>query len=70
MRKIYYVSKQGSDQNIGTKQNPFATIQKAAEIAVAGDKVIVHKGEYREWVRPNQKFKNMEIGISSMTFLF
>lgn len=52
MRKIYYVSKQGSDQNIGTKQNPFATIQKAAEIAVAGDKVIVHKGEYREWVRP------------------
>lgn len=52
MGNIYHVSKQGSDKNIGTKSEAFATIQKAAEIAQAGDRVVVHEGEYREWVRP------------------
>lgn len=48
----YHVAKNGSDKNNGTKENPFFTIQKAADIAVAGDTVLVHEGEYREWVRP------------------
>ncbi len=51
MREIH-VSKKGSDYNEGTKNSPYLTIQKAAEAAMAGDTVIVHEGEYREWVRP------------------
>lgn len=50
--KIYHVAKQGSDQNAGTAEQPFLTIQRAADVAAAGDRVIVHEGEYREWVRP------------------
>ena len=52
MGNIYHVSKQGSDKNNGMKDFPFLTIQKAADVAVAGDTIIVHEGEYREWVRP------------------
>lgn len=48
----YHVAKNGSDLGDGTKQNPFLTINKAASVAVAGDTVIVHEGEYREWVKP------------------
>ncbi|MCT2535492.1 right-handed parallel beta-helix repeat-containing protein [Aquibacillus koreensis] len=48
----YHVAKNGSDHNEGTKENPFLTINKAATVAVAGDTVIVHGGEYREWVKP------------------
>lgn len=33
-------------------EEPFCTIQRAADAAVAGDRVIVHEGEYREWVKP------------------
>lgn len=52
MNKVYHVSKNGSDTNIGTAQAPFLTIQKAADIAVAGDRIVVHEGLYREWVKP------------------
>ncbi|MCV3741539.1 right-handed parallel beta-helix repeat-containing protein [Lentilactobacillus hilgardii] len=48
----YYVSKNGSDQNDGHKNSPFLTIQKAADVAIAGDTVTVHEGVYREWVKP------------------
>ncbi|MER2060415.1 MAG: right-handed parallel beta-helix repeat-containing protein [Niallia sp.] len=48
----YHVAKNGSDLGEGTKQSPFLTINKAASVAVAGDTVIVHEGEYREWVKP------------------
>ncbi len=50
--KVYHVAKQGSDQNNGTLELPFLTIQKAADVAAAGDRVVVHEGEYREWVKP------------------
>lgn len=46
----YHVAKSGSDYALGTKQNPFLTINKAASVAVAGDTIIVHEGVYREWV--------------------
>jgi len=49
---VYHVAKHGSDQNPGTEKQPFLTIGKAASVAQAGDTVIVHEGEYREWVRP------------------
>ncbi len=51
----YHVAKNGSDQNQGTVQHPFLTINKAASVALAGDTVIVHEGEYREWVKPKYK---------------
>ncbi len=49
---IYHVSVYGNDQNIGTAEAPFRTINRAAELAVAGDTVQVHEGTYREWVQP------------------
>lgn len=48
----YHISINGSDLADGSKEHPFRTISKAAAIALAGDKIIVHEGEYREWVRP------------------
>ena len=52
MGTTYHVAKNGSDTNVGTKENPFLTIQKAASIALPGDVVQVHDGVYREWVEP------------------
>lgn len=48
----YHVSVLGNDNNPGTSAGPFRTISKAAEVAEEGDRVIVHKGTYRECVRP------------------
>jgi len=48
----YYVKKTGNDTNSGSKNEPFLTISKAAEIAVAGDIITVHEGIYREWINP------------------
>lgn len=52
MGKVYHVSKRGCDSNDGMQETPFLTIQKAATVMGAGDKVVVHEGEYREWVKP------------------
>ncbi|GHV18622.1 hypothetical protein FACS189425_07740 [Clostridia bacterium] len=41
----YHVSKTGGD---------FTTINAAAQVARAGDTVIVHEGTYREWVKPQE----------------
>lgn len=49
---IYHVAKTGDNHNCGSEEAPFLTIQKAAEAAWPGDTVVVHEGEYREWVRP------------------
>ena len=52
--KTYHVSKvaYASDNNNGSENFPFATISKAAEIAKAGDTVIIHDGVYYEEVVP------------------
>lgn len=47
----YYVSPSGSDSNPGTQAQPWQSIQKAANVAVAGDMVIVAAGNYTERVR-------------------
>ena len=49
---IYYVDTNSKSNGDGTKGNPFKTIQQAAEIAKAGDEVIVAPGIYREYVNP------------------
>ncbi|NOY43605.1 MAG: hypothetical protein GXP26_17430, partial [Planctomycetes bacterium] len=46
----YYVSNSGSDTGPGTLAQPFRTIQKASDIADAGDTVFVRGGTYRETV--------------------
>ncbi len=48
----YHVAKTGSDRHDGSETAPFLTINHAAQIAMPGDIVIVHKGVYREWVKP------------------
>jgi len=47
----YYVGGSGAaDTNPGTATQPFATIQKAASVAVGGDIVKIRSGTYRETV--------------------
>ena len=50
----YHVAVTGCDFEDGTKDHPFRTISRAASLAMPGDRVIVHEGEYREWVKPAQ----------------
>ena len=54
MAVTYHVAKNGSNANCGSKESPFLTIQAAANAARAGDTIIVHEGEYREWVNPQE----------------
>jgi hypothetical protein len=42
----YYVATTGSDTNSGTIDQPFATLQRGANVAVAGDTVYVRGGVY------------------------
>jgi len=48
----YFVSTSGSDSSPGTIDRPFQKIQKAADVAVAGDTVFIRGGVYRESVTP------------------
>lgn len=48
--KAYYVSTGGSDGSPGTESQPWRTIQKAADTAVAGDTVYIKGGTYKERV--------------------
>lgn len=53
--KVYHVAQKNSkasDENAGTFERPFKTINAAAQILQPGEKVIVHEGTYRECVRP------------------
>ncbi len=52
MKREYHVALSGCDFAEGTENHPFRTISRAAEAAEAGDTVVVHSGEYREWVKP------------------
>lgn len=52
MKREYYVAMTGLDTQDGSKEYPFRTISRAAELAMPGDTIIVREGEYREWVRP------------------
>ena len=53
--KTYYVeqlNQKASDQNPGTKELPFKTINHAAQLLQPGERVVVGTGVYRECVRP------------------
>ena len=52
MTSVFHVTTTGDDAADGSEGSPFRTIQRAAELAQPGDSVLVHEGEYREWVRP------------------
>ena len=45
---------QASDENDGSREYPFRTIQAAADAAEPGTHVIIMPGEYRECVRPRR----------------
>lgn len=52
MKKEFHVAVTGCDFAEGSKTHPFRTISRAAKAAETGDRIIVHEGEYREWVKP------------------
>ena len=43
-----------SDENDGSAGRPFRTIQRAADAAVPGTRILIHGGIYRECVRPRR----------------
>jgi hypothetical protein len=50
----YYVAQSGgNDSNPGSQSAPFQTIQKCANIAVAGDTCLIRSGTYRETIIPS-----------------
>src|SRR5580704_3142992 len=51
---IFHVATAGSDFADGSDDHPFRTINRAAGRGQPGDTVLVHGGEYREWVRPRR----------------
>ncbi|WP_435588094.1 right-handed parallel beta-helix repeat-containing protein [Micromonospora aurantiaca (nom. illeg.)] len=52
MTSVFHVATSGSDRADGCAERPFRTINRAAGVAQPGDTVVVHAGEYREWVKP------------------
>jgi Right handed beta helix region len=49
-----HVATDGADTGEGFASSPLRTISRAADLARPGDTVLVHGGEYREWVRPRR----------------
>lgn len=43
-----------NDENQGTSESPWLTIAKASETMYPGDRVLIHSGTYREWVKPKR----------------
>lgn len=53
--RTYYVdanAARGDDKGPGTRERPFLTISRAAEILQAGERVVIAAGIYRELIRP------------------
>jgi hypothetical protein len=54
MTLVLHVAITGADDADGSAEHPFRTINRAAAAARPGDTVVVHAGEYREWVTPRR----------------
>jgi hypothetical protein len=54
MTRVLHVATGGADTADGSEDRPYRTINRAAELARPGDTVLVHGGEYREWVVPRR----------------
>src|SRR5262245_45835704 len=54
MTSVLHVAVTGTDDADGSAERPFRTINLAAAVAHPGDTVVVHAGEYREWVQPQR----------------
>jgi hypothetical protein len=55
--RVYHVDQSSplsSDDQLGSRERPFLTINAAAAQVQPGEKVVVHAGLYREWVRPRR----------------
>ena len=52
MANHFHVSVNGCDSWAGSQARHFRTIQRAADLAKAGDSITVHEGIYREHVNP------------------
>ena len=48
----YFIAADGCDKADGSAAKPWRTIQRAADVAKAGDTVTIRGGTYREWVKP------------------
>src|SRR3954465_5071720 len=64
MTPVIHVATAGSDTADGSEAGPFRTISRAAAIARPGDTVLVHGGEYREWVAPRRGGLSDQRGIT------
>jgi hypothetical protein len=54
MTSVLHVAVAGTDGADGSAERPFGTINLAAGVAQPGDTIVVHAGEYREWVKPRR----------------
>lgn len=72
-----YVAKDGDNNGDGSISSPYATISKAAEVAIAGDTVFIREGTYNETLTPShsgvenspivfQAYENEKVIISAM----
>src|SRR5690242_9173276 len=52
LSNTWFVATNGNDAGPGTLQQPFKTIQAAANIAQSGDTVDIEGGTYRETIHP------------------
>jgi len=67
---VYYVTTSGDDGNPGTEASPWATIQKAGEVMVAGDTVVVAAGTYYGQVTVANSGDSQGCGLGDMPITF
>ena len=67
-RRTYFVDAAAKMTGDGTEERPFLTIQEAADLAEAGDRIRIHAGIYRECVMPKRSGSGPEAMITYEAF--